>query len=151
MHDIGNNPGVPPALKADVEHVLAAFPDDRAVATCFLEQDEDQLQRHLAAIEAAQKMLDRARRCLELNERTRSSAVVTDRHFPQDWEMSKSLCPLSAREWVDFYLLRDLSVETLRQELLQLGLTNIDTVCERLGDFETAAAYRDPDNLLSAC
>lgn len=139
MQVVRNDPGVPPDLAADVDDVLATFPDDRAVATCFLERDEERLQRDLAAIEAAQEVLGRARRCIDLSERTRSSVVATDRHFPQNWEMSKAPWPLSSREWVEFYLLRDLSVETMQRELLQLGFTDIDMVCARLGRSETAA------------
>lgn len=83
LHDIANDPGVPAALAMDAANVLAAFPDDRAVATCFLEHDDQQLQRHLVAIEAAQTVLSQACRCPELSEQTRSSAAATDRHFPQ--------------------------------------------------------------------
>ena len=32
----------------------------------------------------------------------------------------------------EFYLLLDMNAKTMRQELLRLGITNIDAACERL-------------------
>jgi hypothetical protein len=130
--NITNDPGLPAELAAKVAGVAAAFPDDRAVATCFLEQDDERLQQHLATIEAAQEMLAQACRCPELSEQTRFAAATTDRHFPQPSEMSKAPGQLTPRDWVELYLLRDLCVVAMRQELLQLGITDIDRVCERL-------------------
>lgn len=151
MHDIANDPGVPAALAVDAANVLAAFPEDRAVATCFLEQDEERLQRHLVAIEAAQKVLSQACRCPELSEQTRSSVVATDRHFPQCWEMSKAPWPLPPRAWVEFYLLRDLTAETMQQELQQLGIADTDRVCERLMGSGTPALVGRPVQHSGAC
>jgi hypothetical protein len=132
LGDIQSDPGAPAEFKSDVAAVLAAFPDDRAVATCFLEQDDDYLARQLVAIEAAQEVLRRASRCPELSEQTRIASEATDRHFPQRWELSKAGWTWSPRDWVELYLLRDMDAETMRQELLQLGITKIDAVCARL-------------------
>ena len=132
LGDIQSDPGAPAELKSDVAAVLAAFPDDRAVATCFLEQDDDNLARQLVAIEAAQEVLWHASRCPELSEQTRIASEATDRHFPQRWELSNASWTRSPRDWVELYLLRDMDAETMRQELLQLGITNIDAACARL-------------------
>jgi len=132
LEHIGNDPGASAALKADAASVLAAFPDDRAVVTCFLEQDDTSLARQVVAIAAAQDILSRACQCPELSEQTRFAAKATDRHFPRAWELSKAPWPQSPRGWVEFYLLRDMDVETLRQESLQMGIADIDTACARL-------------------
>jgi len=129
---ICSDPGAPAEVKAESAAVLAAFPDDRAVATCFLEQDDDDLARQLVAIEAAQEVLWRTSRSLGLSEQTRMAVEATDRHFPQRFELSKSSWTRSPRDWVEFYLLRDMDAETMRQELLRLGITNIDAACARL-------------------
>ena len=91
-------------LKAEVNSVLAVFPDNRAMATCFLEQDDESLSRQLEAIAAAQSIFRRASQCPELNERTRFATKATDRHFPQGWEIGTAAAP---RQWVAFYLLRN--------------------------------------------
>ena len=58
---------------------------------------------------------------------------MADRHFPQRSELlSKASWPRSPRDWVEFYLLMDMDAETMRQELLRLGITNIDAACARL-------------------
>jgi hypothetical protein len=132
LEDIGIDPGVAAELKEEVDAVLAAFPDDRAIATCFLEQDDEKLARQLVALEAAQDILWRAGRCPELSERTRFAAQATDRHFPQRWELSQAPGPRSPRNWVEFYLLRDMDAETMQRELLELGITDIDAACARL-------------------
>ena len=133
FEDICNDPGASAELKAGAAAVLAAFPDDRAVATCFLEQDDDDLARQLGAIEAEQEVLWRASRSPGLSEQTRTSVEATDRHFLQRYELSKeNWTPLSPRDWVEFYLLLDMNAKTMRQELLRLGITNIDAACERL-------------------
>lgn len=131
FEDICNDPGASAEVKAGAAAVLAAFPDDRAVATYFLEQDDDELARQLVAIEAAQQVLWRASRSPGLSEQTRMSIEATDRHFPQRSELSKESW-MSPREWVEFYLLMDMNAKTMRQELLRLGITNIDAACERL-------------------
>jgi hypothetical protein len=130
---IGNDPGTPSELKVDAISVLAAFPGDRAVATCFLEQDDECLVRQLAAIEAAQDILRRACVCEELSEQTRFAAKATDRHFPQSWELSRAPWPQSPRGWVEFYLLRNMDAATLRHECLEIGITDADAACARLG------------------
>jgi hypothetical protein len=132
LEDICNDPAVSAELKAEAVGVLAAFPDDRAVATCFLEQDDQSLALNLAAIEAAQDIFWRTSRCPELSEQTRFAAKATDRHFPQRWELSDPPWTRSPRNWVEFYLLRDMDADTMRQELLQLGITDIDVPCARL-------------------
>lgn len=132
FEDICNDPGASAEVKAGAAAVLAAFPDDRAVATCFLEQDDDDLARHLVALEAAQEVLWRASRSPGLSEQTRMSVEATDRHFPQRFELSKESWTLSPRDWVESYLLLDMSAKTMRQELLRLGNTNIDAACEQL-------------------
>ena len=130
---IYNDPGASAEVKADTAAVLAAFPDDRAVSTCFLEQDDDNLARHLVAIEAAQEVLWRASRSTGLSEQTRMAIEATDRHFPPRSELlSKASWPRSPRDWVEFYLLMDMDAETMRQELQRLGITNIDAACARL-------------------
>jgi hypothetical protein len=132
LKGIHNDAGASPEVKAEAGAALAAFPDDRAVATCFLEQDDDNLARHLVAIEAAQKVLWRASGCPELSEQTRIASEATDRHFPQCWELSEASWTRSPRDWVELYLLRDMDAEAMWQELLQLGITNIDAACARL-------------------
>ncbi|WP_144290003.1 BPSL0761 family protein [Ideonella sp. A 288] len=140
LQDISNDAGVPAALGADVAAALAAFPNDRAVATCFLEEDDERLQRHLAAIEVAQEILNRARRCPDLTQQTRAAAVATDRHFPQNWEMSKAPWPMPPRDWVEFYLLQDMDAEAMRRELLERGIADKDLACERLARFRSGHA-----------
>ena len=77
LEDIHSDPGASAEVKAEAAAVLAAFPDDRAVATCFLEQDDDNLARQLVAIEAAQEVLWRASRCPELSEQNRLASEAT--------------------------------------------------------------------------
>jgi hypothetical protein len=141
LEDICNDPGVSVELKSEVDAVLAAYPNDRAVATCFLEQDDEKLARQLAALEAAQDILWRSSRCPELSEKTRFAVKVTDRHFPQRWELSEEARLRPPRDWVEFYLLRDMDAETMRQELLQLGITDIDATCSRLAQFRSSRAH----------
>jgi hypothetical protein len=150
LQKIANDPGVPAELAAEVVEVLAVFPDDRAVATCFLEQDDELLQQHLATIEASQEILAKACRSPELGDQTRFAAATTDRHFPQPWEMSKAPGQLPPRDWVELYLLRDLSVVAMRQELLQLGITDIERVCERLTRSGTPVRFGRPVQYPSA-
>ncbi len=132
LQDIRDDPGVPAALGADAAAVLAGFPDDRAVATCFVEEDDEHLKRYLESIEAAHDILTRAKRCPDLTEQTRIAALATDRHYPQRWEMSEPPRPIIPCNWVEFYLLRDLDAETMRLELLELGIADPDLACERL-------------------
>ena len=104
MESLCRDPGAPPVLRAETAAVLAAFPDDRAVVACFLEQDDESLAKQLEAIAAAQRIFRRASQCSELSEPTRFAAKATDRHFPQGWEIGTAPAP---RQWVAFYLLRD--------------------------------------------
>lgn len=131
LEGIRADPGVPAGLRADVDAVLATFPNDRAVATCFVEEDDSSLRGHLAAIEAAQQILVWAKCCPDLSQQTQLAAAAADRHFPQSWEMSKAPWPLPPRDWVGLYLLRDTDAETMRQELLAQGILDAVVVCTR--------------------
>lgn len=144
LESIANDLKVPEVLAADVAEVLTEFPEDRAVATCFVEDDEVRLRRYLGAIEAAQKILVQAKCCPDLSHKTRASAAATERHFPQIWEMSKAPWPLPPHDWVEFYLLRDLDGETMRLELLQLGLPDTDLACKRLAMLRCSPTAADP-------
>ena len=140
FEDICNDLGASAEVKAGAAAVLAAYPDDRALATCYLEQDDDNLAQHLVPTEAAQEVLWRASRCPQLSDRTRIAVEATDRHFPQRSELlSRASWLRSPRDWVELYLLMDMDAETMRQELLRLGITNIDAACARLARSATKA------------
>lgn len=134
LEAVRNDPGLPPDRRPTVVAVLDALPDDRMVATCFLEEDEARLPAHLKAIEAAQGVLSWASHHPLLTEQTRHAATVTHRHFPQPFEMSKAAVPMAPRDWVDFYLLRDLDPESMRREWMALGVSNADLLSDRLAD-----------------
>lgn len=134
LEEVRNDPGLPAELRSDIASVLADFPDDRAVATCFLEEDDSRIRAHLEAIEAAHGALSWAKCHPLLTDQTRNSAAVTHRHFPQPLEMSKSAFPMPPRDWVEFYLLRDLEPGSTQRELLELGVANTHLLCDRLAE-----------------
>lgn len=131
LQSICEDPIASPELRSEAVAVLAEFPDDRDVATCFLGQDDEGLAQGLTAVSAAQELFQRAR-CSDLSGQTQSAVAATCRHFPQSWEMSGALWSRSPRAWVEFYLLRDLA-ETSRLECTQVGAMSTDAACVQLG------------------
>lgn len=119
LEDIGNDPGAPTALKAEATASLLEYPDDQALVTCFLELTDERLARQLTAIAVVQGIFQRAAQCPDLGEQTRFAARATNRHFPQCWELSA----LAPREWVAFYLVRDMNAEEVKRAWPEIGLS----------------------------
>jgi hypothetical protein len=144
LRAIAEDKGIPRHLKAEIDALLQAFPDDRTLATCFLEQQDEAIPAMLASIKAAQAIFESAGRCPALSEQTRRMARVVDRHFPQPEELGTAWPFSDGRGWVEFFLLRDLDVPELQRELQGLGIGNLS---EAMARFTRLAALRLPVGL----
>lgn len=148
LREIAADPGASAHLKAEVEALMETFPDDRTLATCFLERHEKSIPSMLTSIEAASLVLAVASRCLELGDDTRRMACTIARHFPHPVELRTAGAVFDARSWVDFHLLRDLDAKALQQELEALGIENLNEVIARFSRLE---ALRLPGRLGLDC
>ena len=77
-------------MKSEAKDLVARYPDHRAVATYFLEQDEQQIAQWLQVFMRAQALLVRALHIEAMGELTRLVACRADRHFPQQFELNVS-------------------------------------------------------------
>lgn len=127
------DPGVPPGMRQEAEATVAAYPDDRSIATCFLEVDDLQLEQHLSVLLKTHELLKQGSSCPSLSRETRMEARATDRHFPQCAELARgNLAITKPRQWVAFHLLRDMDTASLHAELQGLGIADPDRACAKL-------------------
>lgn len=133
MAAIMADPGVPPGMWQEAEAIMAAYPDDRSIATGFLEVDDLQLEQHLSVLLKTHDLLKQGGSCQSLSHQTRMEARATDRHFPQRAELARGdLAVAKPRQWVAFHLLRDMNTASLHAELQRLGIAHPERACARL-------------------
>lgn len=129
---IANDPDTPPGLKAEALAVLAKFPDDRALATCFLECEDGNLDGLIETLAAAHRALQQAMTCDALSVDVRHAALATERHFPKQTELSSETGRMSPRRWIAAYLLSDTTVDELCAEWRRLGIEDTEAASARL-------------------
>ena len=118
LQDLGADPLAPEKIKREAEELLAAWPGQSDVASCFLEMPEEKLGGVLEAICRGQELLEQASCCRSLDPKTKRAVQATARHFPQAWELPAGReKPLLPRAWIDLYLLRDVDHADLAREI----------------------------------